>query len=568
MRMKKGLGFVLAVCFLLVPVSLLAGMRSTSSVPPDSHFYRDLDKVVAIGLVEPPILGQRPYPRSEFARMTAEAMKAFESWELNTSSFENLVRSRRRRWQVEISLKRLKEEFTEELIDLGAIEGERYRYRIHLPEELIFYETYLSSAPSTIPPNNGRGPINAQINPLNDYNLGRHPIDGFANAEEVVGRFQLGGYFSAYLRPRFEVDIFRRDDMQAHAYLQNGYATFRAGNFSLKVGRDSMIWGLGDRGSLLYSTNPRPLDGVWITNPTPARLPWIFKYLGRWRYTLYAANLGPGYVRKWGWLAGYKLNLAPARYVELGFGHVVMIGGEGAPTPSFVDVIGEFFGFRPAGTSPTAPNLTNHTFEIDYLLRIVPLRGLQLYGNIVIDDKWKSVKKTLKQGMSYLWGAYIPALNPSGSMDLRAEYVMTSPLQYRHSLYADGFTLNRRLIGSDAGPDADALHLRFRHTLAPGFWYGLTFGWDYRRSDTYTELRNPDGTAGPVVKVASGPTEERYRGLVDFDCKFKRNLTLHLTAGYERVRNLFFTAGNDRNNYLAAISLKVDLDRHFGFEAN
>ena len=112
------------------------------------------------------------------------------------------------------------------------------------------------------------------------------------------------------------------------------------------------------------------------------------------------------------------------------------------------------------------------------------------------------------------------------------------------------------------------MHLRFRHTLAPGFWYGLTFGWDYRRSDTYTELRNPDGTAGPVVKVASGPTEERYRGLVDFDCKFKRNLTLHLTAGYERVRNLFFTAGNDRNNYLAAISLKVDLDRHFGFEAN
>jgi hypothetical protein len=55
---------------------------------------------------------------------------------------------------------------------------------------------------------------------------------------------------------------------------------------------------------------------------------------------------------------------------------------------------------------------------------------------------------------------------------------------------------------------------------------------------------------------------------VDFDWKFKKNLTLHLTAGYERAKNLFFTQGNDRNNYLAAVSLRVDLDRHFGFEAN
>ena len=540
--------------------------RSSSDVPPDSDLYRDLDKLVAFDLVEPPILGQRPYMRSEFARMTAEAMKAVD--ERNASkadSVEGLVKERRRMWQVNISLDRLKNEFHDELVDMGALTGERMRYRIHSLEDLHLYGAYMDSPATTIPYNNGRGTINAQINPMGDYNLGRHPVDGYANALETVSRFQLGKFFSAYVRPRFEVDIPRNNaDMQGHVYLQDGYATFRAGNFSMKVGRDSMFWGLGDRDGLLFSTNARPLDGIWLTNPTPARLPWIFKYLGRWRYTLYTANLGPEQARKWDWIAGYKFSLAPAKYVELGFGHVVMIGGEGAPTPTAWDVVGEFMGFRPAGTNPSAPNLSNHMFSIDYLVRIVPLRGLQLYGNMVMEDKWKSVWKTMTQGMSYMWGLYAPALNSSGSMDLRVEYVLTCPLQYRHSGYSDGFTLNRRLIGSDAGPDADTLHILLRQTLSKNLWLGLALDWDYRRSNSYTELPN----RGDIVVTAYGPSEQRYRGMFDFDWEFRKNLTLHMTTGYERILNSNFVADVDRNNFMIAASLKINLDKHFSFEAN
>ncbi|MFH1829198.1 MAG: capsule assembly Wzi family protein [Pseudomonadota bacterium] len=570
--MRSYLTYLLIFIFCMVmPVSSHAWTRSTSNVPCDNSLYRDLDKLVAFGLVEPPIVGQRPYPRSEFARMTAEAIRNFEKNEADAARAESLdefIKRSKRSRETKIVLERLEDEFQEELIDMGAAPGERMRYRLHPFEKINFYATYLNSPPTTIPVNNGRGSINAVINPLKDYDLGRHPIDGFLNAEELVGRFQAGRFISGYARSRFEVDMYRTDDMTGHAYLQNGYATFKAGNFSMEVGRDSMLWGFGERGSLLYSTNARPLDGFWLTNPTPARLPWVFKYLGRWRYTLYAANFGPGYSRKWAWLAGYKLSLAPAKYVELGFGHVVQIGGEGMPTPSAIDVIGEFFGFRPAGTDPSSPNLSNHSFEIDYMVRIPQLRGVMLYGNIAIEDKWKSIKKTLKQGCSYLWGIYLPAINPSGSADLRIEYVKTSPLQYRHGLYSDGWTLNRRIIGSDAGPDADAVHALFRKTISPKIWYGVTFGWDYRRSDTYTELVNPNGTAGDVVKIASGPTEQRLRGLFDIDWQMKKHLGLHLTLGYERVGNLNFQQGVDRNNYLGGLEIKLDLDRYFAFARN
>lgn len=566
--MKKWSLFVLILSVLIFPSGALSWERSTPNVPPDSYLYRDLDKLVAFGLVHPPILGQRPYPRSEFARLTEEALENFANQkEIDDSSLKKFAKGLARKRQIKNILERLKKEFKDELIDMGAIEGEKYTYRFHLLDDFTIYTTYLSSTPTTLPVNNGLGIINAQINPLRDYDLGRHAIDGGQQAFEATGYFETGRFFSALVRPRFEVNVFRSNDMNAHAYIQNAYATFKAGNFALEVGRDSLVWGIGERGGLLLSTNPRPLDQFHITNPKPARLPWVFKYLGEWRYTLFAANLGPGYSRKWAWLAGYKLSLMPIKYLELGFGHIVTIGGEGAPTPSALDVIGEFCGFRPAGSSSTSTNFTNHLYELEYMVRIVPLRGLQIYGDISIDDKLGSFKNMFKYGGAYLWGLYLPALNSTGSADLRVEYVRVGPLQYRHVLYPDGYTLNRKLIGSDAGPDADTLHVNFRHTLSPKIWYGVTFDWDYRRSDTWTQTRNPDGTVRAIVKTATGPVEQRYRGLLDLDWQIKKHLTFHFTFGYERALNYNFTQGADRNNYLAALSVKLDLDRYFGFVA-
>lgn len=567
--------------FSLVMVVFLLGMampalgweRSSPNVPPDSPWYRSLDKIVAWRLAHPPILGQRPYPRSEFARLTAEARKTFEESVRaepgqSGENFAKYARRMARQRQIELVLDQLEEEFREELVDMGAVEGDKHAYRFHGFEKAILGVTLLDSPPVTIPVNNGRGQINAQIEPLLDYNLGRHNIYGVQTSIETVHRFTAGRFFSGFVQPRFEVNTPRQGDMSGTATVQNAYGTFRAGNFILEFGRDSMIWGFGEQGSLLFSPNPRPMDGVHITNPTPARLPWIFKYLGEWRYTLYGYNMGPGDAQKWAWLTGYKLSLMPAQYVELGFGHAVQIGGEGMPSPSFVDVMGEFFGFRPGGTDPNSPNITNHTFEGELLIRIPQLRGLQIYGNMAIEDYWKSIKKTLIQGCSYLGGIYLPALNGTGSMDLRAEFVRTNPLEYRHGLYVDGYTLNRRLIGADAGPDAMTLHFLFRHTLSKRLWYGVTLDFDHRSSNQYTELRNSDGTAGPVVMTQAGPTEKRYRGLFDIDYQFRGPVKLHVTAGYERALNFNFEQGRNRNNFLAAATVTLDFDRHFRFEVH
>ncbi len=560
---------LILAAILVVSPAARAWERSSPSVPPDSGLYRDLDKLVAWGLIVPPIRGQRPYPRGEFARMTAEAMGSLEkAGEEGTASFEEFFRGRVKAKQIKAVMERLESEFRDELVDMGAVEGEPMAYRFHPVHDFTLFGTYLSSAPVAVPRFNGRGLINALVNPLGDYNLGRQATFGFQAAEEFTGFFEVGRFFSGLVRPRFEQNAYRSGDMSGLATVQNAYGTFRAGNFSMKFGRDSMFWGMGDRDSLLYSTNPRPLDGIWVTNPTPARLPWVFKYLGRWRYTLYGVNMGPEYNVPWAWTMGYKVSLAPAKYVELGFGHAVIIGGEGAPSPSAVDVIGEFFGFRPAGTSAASPNISNHMFSLDLLVRIPELRGFEIYGTMAIEDKWKSVTKTLTQGCSYQGGFYLPALNPSGSLDLRIEYAHTNPLQYRHSRYADGFTINRKLIGTDGGPDADTVHVKLRQTVTRKLILGLALDWDYRRSDTYAELVNPDGTAGPIVKIASGPTDQRFRGVMDADWRMSETLRLQMAAGYERAINEGFRDGNDRNNWLLSAAMTWYFDRYFAKSFN
>jgi hypothetical protein len=58
------------VALLLAPAALWS-QRNT--VPLDDPVYQDLDRILGIGLVDHPIVGQRPFTRAEIARLVAQA---------------------------------------------------------------------------------------------------------------------------------------------------------------------------------------------------------------------------------------------------------------------------------------------------------------------------------------------------------------------------------------------------------------------------------------------------------------------------------------------------------------
>ena len=235
---------------------------------------------------------------------------------------------------------------------------------------------------------------------------------------------------------------------------------------------------------------------------------------------------------------------------------------------SALDVVGEFTGFRPSGSDPSSPNKANQMFEFGLVVRIPPARGMQLYGMLTNEDKRDSIKRFFVDGSSYLAGVRLPALGARGALGLCAEYTRTCALCFRHSLYRDGSTLNRKLIGTDLGPDAHGIHTEVTYDVSDELGFGLTLDWDYRGSDLKAAEVEPDGSQGDIITVQSRPAEERYRAVLDTRIRLSKMTTLWGALGYERVHNQHYVQGDDVNNFKAAISLSIDLDKHFKYLGN
>lgn len=551
--LKKTLYWAFFFISLFFSLEVFAGISSTD-VEIYDRAYGDIEKLVAFGLCNPPMIDQRPFSRSEFARIVAEAKNNFEKNDLG---------------YVQVSVKqildRLTSEFRDELVDSGAIGGEKVFVRGHPFEELRLDATYLSSRPLTIIENNGVGPVNVTVNPLLDYQEGRHAVFGFQEAIETMHRFRVSPYLSFLAHPRFESNSWRDGDADMSILLQEGYAVLQAGDASLQFGRSTNVWGPGERGALLITNNARPLDQIKFTTPSPFRLPWVFKYLGKWRVTLFGANLGPEQTPKYAWLTGYRLSYMPVKYLELGFGNITMMGGEGAPSLSALDVFGEFFGFRVGGTDPNSPNKTNHIMEASVLIRVPEAWGLQMYGVINNEDKRDTLKRFFRDGSSYIAGFYLPVIANSGKTSFRFEFKRMSALAYRHSLFAGGYALDHLFIGDDLGPDALGTHARADFDISNKIRTAVVFDWDLRRSDQHTTTMDPDGTLGDIIVVQGGPHEERFRFILEPSVLLNKFLELRAMAGYEKVFNANYNEGVSRNNWLAAVSLRINVDPHFKF---
>lgn len=572
MRRRRAAIATLAVLFALcIPVLVLARPASTD-VPISDRAYRDIEKLVSWKLVRPPMIDQRPLSRGEFARIVAQARDAIVRGETEAANdFEVYSQILSHRRAVRRVLDRLTREFREELVDVGAVEGERHAVRLHGLEQFRLDGTLLSEAPLLLLPNNGVGAIQAKINPLWDYREGRHAVDGAQMAAETLHRVQASKYFAALAHPRLEGDMYRRDASgsdEVEILLQEGYGVLQAGDAALQVGRASVIWGPGEHGGLQLTNNARSLDLIKFSTPSPFQLPWVFRHLGSWRVTLFGANLGPQQAPyRYPWLTGWRLSYQPWRYLELGVGNTTMMGGEGAPYLSPLDIFGEFFGFRPAGTSPISPNKTNHIMEASVLVRVPELMGVQFYGMLANEDKRDSIKRFLRDGSSYLTGIYLPRLDSTGVADLRLEFRRMCAIMYRHTLYTNGYTLNDLIIGDDLGSDALGFRAKTNIDLSDTVLFAASFDWELRRSDIHNVTIEPDGTLGDDIVVAEGPHEQRYRFILEPQFEVANGVHLFAAAGYERVLNANYQQGVSRNNWLGAVSLRIDLDRHFRAEA-
>lgn len=526
--------------------------------------YYDIDKLVAHGLVDKIIMGQRPFSRREIARITAEAMthlsRIKNPLEDPATPEKKKEKLRERLDYVQNILSRLQKDYHEELVQLGALEGEKSWYSLHPLEKAIVDTTVTNSPPETLLPENGIGRIDAVINPLVDYRQGRHIVDGGNLSLETTSWFRLTDYLAFNAQPRFQLAIGRNTQPNDNkAFVENLYGKIWVKNFEIEVGRDNIFFGQGLDSGLLLSSNSRGLDMAKISNDSPFFFPWVFKYMGANKFTFFYADLGPEQFFPNSYLVGYKWSLEPLSFFEVGLSLAVQGGGQGSPQASFLQRAEDIFPFTQFKSATQIP-VSNKLGGLDIRFRIPPARNAQIYGEWIVDDT-NSDFKTLLHDSGFIAGVYAPRLDLLGKVDLRLEYRRTGVRYYRHSAFFSGYTENQFIMGDNLGPDAQGFYVNSNWEVNRNNRLGFQGAFESRSSDIWTVT--PDFI---FVKVQDNPNERRYRVLGDWWHSVEGfPLILQAQLGYERVQNFNSVAGNDRNNFLGRLALQFKFDRwtHF-----
>ncbi|MBI5787875.1 MAG: capsule assembly Wzi family protein [Candidatus Schekmanbacteria bacterium] len=490
---------ITAIAILSMLLTCLPSQASVSSNVPLNHWsYEDINRLIGAGKIDSALAETKPFSRLEMARIIAEAMDKADK--------DNMIQNG--------ILLRLRQEFHEELIAMGKEEG--------------------IAAPSYFKP--FRTPYLKFIYGDDDFELQNQTGDVFSKSSNLRMGFysdlKMGDHFSIFLNPEWryrehEVQHGRENELK----LVQGYVKAQVMNLELEVGRDSLWWGPGEHGALLMSNNAQALDMVKLSNPRPALLPWIFRYLGPVQFQTFLARLEDERPIPEPKLWGMRLTFKPHPVAEIGLNRTVMFAGQGREKLGFTDYWKVFL----AGEENNPGKLDNNQLaSVDLSLRF-PLTGtifdsVNIYGEVGGEDQanWGP------SHMGFLAGVYLTAYG--GRSDLRIEYannyVSGAPdAWYRHHIYKAGYTYEGKVIGHHMGSNAEDVFVRLTHYLDRDLLLGLSFDYEKRG-----------------VKRTFG--ERRNYGEIDLTLFNLNRLHLKTAYRYEQIRNYQLISGDSRDNHI------------------
>jgi hypothetical protein len=486
----------------------------SANLPLDSWVYPALNKLSGLGLVDSSLQGMRPYTRREAARQVAEALQSSRREEISPAIGQ--------------LLDRLQEELHDQLVELGALEGVApSSYFIPVREidaRYIYQDGQSSFYPGT----------NARQFALNDDNFGIDYADHHNGQLILTHEARLGGFLLLEGRPILEV---RGDGVTSLKLLQGEVAT-GLGPVEVSFGRQSLWWGQGRHGSLILTDNAQPLDMLRITNPSPVLLPWIFKYLGPFRFDVFWSQLEDDRVVPHPYFAGLRLLIKPLPWIELGGSRTVIFGGEGRPSVDFSDFITILGGKNLSGDEDNSDQLA----ALDFRLRLPFLWGAEIYGEWGGEDEAGG----FFSNMAYLGGIYLPKIESSERLSLRFEYAdlshidENSPPWYHHDIYRSGYTYEGKILGHPVGGTGRDTFGELRALLPAGVTLSLVLDYQTR------------GSNQPV-------REKHLLPGLGLEWQMRPDMSLSAHYGLDEVKNFGYVPGDDRTFHLAELGLKITL---------
>ncbi len=467
-----------------------ASRMASPYVPPDSWVYGVFDRLSALGYVQTGSAGQRPWTRLECARLVQEAA--------DNLAGDDTENAEGRRLQAALA-----QEFAPEIERLGG--GRNFEARI---ESLYTRVTGISGTPlrdgyhfgQTLINDYGR-PYAAGVNvvsgirtyatagPLAFYLSGEYQhAPGDANPIERPGgnipADELGFSRLPPQSPLAEVNRFRALD----AYVALNFAGWQA-----SFGRQSLWWGPGASGPLLWSDNAEPVTMLRLRRSTPMRLPSLLAWLGptdvdavigrlAGQHFVYTAQHGlvgsfSSPLANQPFVNAEKITFHPTANLEFGVSLSGILGGPDFPITwdrvlRHLTATATANGIGDAGDRRTG---------FDFSYRVPYLRNwLVLYNDSMAEDEVSPIAYPRRSAMNP--GIYLPRLPRLPKLDFRAEAVYTDlpgllhkGFYYWNLRYLDGYTNRGNILGSWVGREGRGLLLQStywltaRNTVQVGF---------------------------------------------------------------------------------------------------
>jgi len=489
--------------------------------------YDALQKLVLSGITGPVVLNTKPMSRREMAMILADVVRRIQ---------ENKVPEFNQRTDLNDLLLELMDEFSPELLALGVegygIRGERPRLLEAKPVEFLqLVGAYTTNAPTNLENNNGD-----------------RLEEGVNGRIAATSWLEVGGFLAAYAHPEFR---FGQD--YANGRLVEGYVKGRLGSFELMVGRESLWWGPGFHGSMLFSNNALGLDMIRLQTAEQVMLPWVLRYLGPLKLSVLFGQFEEEREFPRTKLSGFRLDVSPASWLEVGLGRTFMFGGEGRPEPEWHQYP---FTLVMSKDDPTSRYSGNSLFQLDVSVRLgnigkyVPLsRDAEIYLDFGWDDTCcETAWIPLKPGA--IVGLYLPNLFLSPDTTFRVEYSNTSSFNFTHSTYTGGYIRKGHVLSHFEGTAGEDLFFRLTQRLDKRLMVGMEL-------DLARRGRTTSGLAFS--------TKENYWYVgVDVSYRHTKNLTLQAGFRLEWVDNREFVAGNDDINQVYLVGITYAFDATYG----
>ena len=319
--------------------------------------------------------------------------------------------------------------------------------------------------------------------------------------------------------------------------VDGSYLAARLGNWSGRVGKIDRWWGPGWDGSLIMSTNARPIPAVSLDRrvPDPFESKWL-SWIGPWSFHSFIGRLEKERHVPKPFLWGMRVEFAPTPVegLEIGLFRMMQLGGTGRPQ-GFKTWADAFLSQDNTGANTgkdPAKEPGNQLAGLDFRWRPFEL-PVALYGQVVGEDE----DHFLPNALMFQYGVETWTEMEDSTVRMFAEYAdLTSTwwtddpksrnVTYGHHIYHDGYRYRGRPIGHWADQDSQILSLGMILQKDDGIGWGGTLR---------TGKLNEDGTGGSSVSNGHSTdllSIEVYNSRVypDYDMEVKTSL------GWERLK--------------------------------